>query len=216
MKEIWCKICGLTRAEDAQVAIEAGADAIGLNFWPGSRRAIDVARAREICAAVDLARLHRRVHGSVVALFVNPSANEVNEVIEQVPVDLLQFHGDESNDFCKRFGLPFMKVLRVAERIDPEALFDAYPDASMWLLDTFVESAVGGTGESYDWNLWPQQNSLRLVLAGGLDPDNVTRAIDQTAPFGVDVCTGVETGEPGVKDPTKIRRFVAHVRRCAA
>lgn len=200
------KICGITRDADADAVVTAGADALGLNFAPRSPR----------CVAVDVAaRIADRVAGAVtrVGLFVDPAPDEVRRVLEAVPLDVLQFHGDETPEFCGSFGMPYMKALRVREPLDMADLERRFADACCLLLDAFVPGQAGGTGQRFDWSLWPAGSALPLVLAGGLTPDNVAEAIARLAPWGVDVSGGVEGPCKGEKDPQRIEAFVREVKR---
>ncbi len=199
------KICGITRSVDAEVVVAAGADALGLVFTDHSPRRISPARAAEIAD---------QVAGKVtrVGLFVDPPAAAVEATLRVVELDLLQFHGEETAQFCGSFGLPYMKALRVRERVEIAELESAYADACCLLLDAYVPGQPGGTGESFDWCLWPQQSAKSLVLAGGLHPGNVATAIRQTRPYAVDVSGGVEGAIKGEKDADKIFRFVNEVK----
>jgi len=198
------KICGITRARDALAAAELGADAIGLVFYPRSPRAVNAATALQILAEVP-------PFLSVVALFVDEPASAVDRILSQVPVDTLQFHGDESPGFCNRFGRPWLKALRVREGVDVAAAVRDYAAARAILLDSWQEGVPGGTGRTFDWNLAPTALPRPVVLAGGLDDGNVGEAVRRIRPAAVDVSGGVESA-PGVKDREKIRRFIAAVR----
>lgn len=200
------KICGITRDADADAVVDAGADALGLNFAPQSPRRVDVTSAR---------RIAERVAGSIarVGLFVDAEADAVRRVLDAVPLDLLQFHGAESGAFCRSFDVPYVKVLRVRAQLDMAELEETYGDACCLLLDAYVPGRPGGTGERFDWSLWPRRSGLPLVLAGGLTPDNVAEAIATLEPWGVDVSGGVEGARKGEKDPVRIREFVAEVKR---
>ena len=195
------KICGITRVEDALVAAEAGADAIGLVFYAKSPRAVTVQQAQRIIAALP-------PFITTVGLFVNCSRGELNEILDAVPLDMLQFHGDEVAVDCDGYGRPYLKALRVRAGDDIQAQMDRYPSAAGILLDTYVTGVPGGTGESFDWSLVPACASKPIVLAGGLSVDNVGAAISQVRPYAVDVSGGVERSK-GIKDPEKIRAFIA-------
>ncbi len=199
------KICGITREADADAVVQAGADALGLNFAPSSPRRIDLERAAAIAG---------RVRGRIcrVGVFVDPSADQVARVLDRVELDVLQFHGDESGEACRQFGLPFMKVLRVREPLAMASIEREYADACCLLLDAYVPGVPGGTGRSFDWALWPASAALPLVLAGGLSPDNVAAAVSRLDPWGVDVSGGVEGAQKGMKDPERIRKFVQEVK----
>lgn len=200
------KICGITRLEDASAVVSAGADALGLVFAAASPRRVDVATAARIAGAVS-GRLTR------VGLFVDPEPEEVAAVLERVELDLLQFHGAETDAFCAAFGVPYMKAHRVRSPVDARALARDYPTACCHLLDAYVPGRAGGTGRTFDWQNWPDTIGLRLVLAGGLTPENVDAAMARTRPFAVDVSGGVEGPRKGIKDPSRIARFVAAVRQ---
>lgn len=205
-QRIRIKICGITRPEDARAVADSGADALGLNFSDQSPRRIDVAAAQEIAKLVE-GQLTR------VGLFVDPDHDAVARVLDGVALDLLQFHGNETAEFCEAFGRPYMKVHRVADRLDVAALAASHPKARYFMLDTFVQGQPGGTGKSFDWSVWPKTTNLKLVLAGGLTPENVGAAIQATRPFAVDVSGGVEGPSKGIKDAERIRRFVTAVRQ---
>jgi len=198
------KICGITRVEDALVAAEAGADAIGLVFYARSPRAVSVQQARAIIAALP-------PFVTTVGLFVNASRCEINELLEAVPLDMLQFHGDESPADCEGYHRPWFKALRVGNGEDIAAQVARYPNASAILLDTFVAGVPGGTGERFDWSLIPPALSKPLILAGGLTADNVQQAIAQVRPYAVDVSGGVEASK-GIKDADKVATFIQRVR----
>jgi phosphoribosylanthranilate isomerase len=198
------KICGITRLEDALVAIEAGADAIGFVFYAKSPRAVTVEQARAIIAALP-------PFVTTVGLFVNMPRAELTELLAQVPLDLLQFHGDETAADCVGYGRPYIKALRVQAGDDVAAMIALYPEASGILLDTFVAGVPGGTGEAFDWSLVPQLPSKPIVLAGGLTAENVRAAIEQVQPYAVDVSGGVEQSK-GIKSAEKVRAFIAAVK----
>lgn len=199
------KICGITRIEDALAAAQGGADAIGLVFYAPSPRAVDAAAARAIIQALP-------PFVTSVGLFVDASADTVREILDQVPLDMLQFHGDEPAEFCRQFGRPYLKALRVRAGDDLNALAGQWPDASGILLDSYKAGVPGGTGEAFDWALIPSQRHWPLVLAGGLDADNVAAAIAQAKPWAVDVSGGVEQAK-GIKSKDKINTFVGEVKR---
>jgi len=198
------KICGITRVDDALTAAKAGADAIGLVFYAKSPRAVDVRQAREIVAALP-------PFVTTVGLFVNASRCEINEILDAVPLDMLQFHGDETPAQCEGFHRPWFKALRVGNGEDIEAEVARYANASGILLDTFVAGVPGGTGERFDWSLIPAALAKPLILAGGLTAENVQQAIAQVRPYAVDVSGGVEASK-GVKDASKVMAFVGRVR----
>jgi phosphoribosylanthranilate isomerase len=201
------KICGLTRPGDARMAAEAGADAIGLVFYPPSPRYLSAERALEIRDALP-------PFVQSVALFVNPDAAQVAQVIGRVRPGLLQFHGEETPQFCAQFGMPYVKACRVKQGIDLIEYLRPFAGAAGWLLDSFVE-AYGGVGERFDWSIVPRRLERPLILSGGLAPDNVAEAIRRLRPWGVDVSSGVESAK-GIKDAAKIAAFIAEVRNADA
>ncbi|HWV10380.1 MAG TPA: phosphoribosylanthranilate isomerase [Pseudomonas sp.] len=205
MSVVRSKICGITRIEDALVAVDAGADAIGLVFYAKSPRAVDVAQARAILAALP-------PFVTTVGLFVNIEREALRAILAEVPLDLLQFHGDETLADCEGHGRPYIKALRVKPGDDVAAQIAAYPSAAGILLDTFVAGVPGGTGEAFDWSLVPRDVQVPIILAGGLTPENVRGAIEQVRPYGVDVSGGVEASK-GIKDAAKVRAFVGESRR---
>jgi phosphoribosylanthranilate isomerase len=194
------KICGVTRVEDGVAAAEAGADFVGLNFWPCSRRRVDVSRACAIAAALPATV-------RTVGVFVNASADEIAATALAVGLDLIQLHGDESVEFCRPFADRSIRALRVAADADLEAL--AEHPATCFLLDT-PSAGYGGSGRTFDWSLAAAAHRYGrpFFLAGGLTPDNVADAVARVAPHGVDVAGGVES-EPGIKDRALLVRFVA-------
>ena len=200
------KICGLTRAEDMQVAIEAGVDALGLVFYPPSPRFVDPEQAVRLAGMAP-------PFVSVVGLFVNAEAKQVSELLAAVPVHLLQFHGDEDEAYCRQFGRPYIKAARMRPGLDLLQYAASFPSAQAILVDAFVEG-YGGGGKSFDWNLIPNSMSKPLVLSGGLDADNVGEAIRRVRPAAVDVSSGVEAAK-GIKDADKIRSFIAAARAAA-
>ena len=204
MSVVRSKICGITRVEDALAAAEAGADAIGLVFYPKSPRAVSVQQARTIIAALP-------PFVTTVGLFVNASRCELGEILDAVPLDMLQFHGDERPADCEGYHRPYIKALRVKPDDDVVAQIEPYGNASGILLDTFVAGVPGGTGLAFDWSLVPRNLDRPIILAGGLTPENVRSAIEQTQPYAVDVSGGVEARH-GIKDADKIRAFIRAVK----
>ncbi|MCW5605700.1 MAG: phosphoribosylanthranilate isomerase [Burkholderiales bacterium] len=198
------KICGITRVEDALAAARLGADAVGLVFYAGSPRAVTPAQAREIIDALPPFVLP-------VGLFVNADAAAVRETIAVAPVQLLQFHGDESPGFCAEFGLPFLRAVRVRAGTDLLQYAREFHAARGLLLDAWVEGARGGTGATFDWALIPPDLPKPVVLSGGLNPDNVEQAVQRVRPWAVDVSSGVESAK-GIKDAAKIEAFINGVR----
>jgi phosphoribosylanthranilate isomerase len=203
------KICGITRVEDALAAAHAGADAIGLVFHAPSPRAVEIDAARAICDALP-------AFVSSVALFVNETVDTVQEVIRRVQPSLLQFHGDEEPGTCARFTMPYLRALRVGAGMRPADLleFEArFPSARALLLDAHVEGLYGGSGRTFDWSLIPDAMRERIVLSGGLAPENVGEAVRRVRPWAVDVSSGVEmAGHKGLKDHAKITQFIEAVR----
>ena len=204
MSVVRSKICGITRIEDALAAVAAGADAIGFVFYAKSPRAVTAVQARAIIAALP-------PFVTTVGLFVNASACELNETLDAVPLDLLQFHGDETPEQCEGYHRPYIKALRVKAGDDIAGACNAYTSASGILLDAYVEGVPGGTGQAFDWSLIPQGLSRPIILAGGLTVDNVVQAIAQVRPYAVDVSGGVEKSK-GIKDHDKICAFMRNVR----
>ncbi|MDB6060768.1 MAG: phosphoribosylanthranilate isomerase [Verrucomicrobiaceae bacterium] len=199
------KICGISQVDDALAAAFAGADAIGLVFHASSPRVVNVEQAAEICAALP-------PFVTAVGLFVNASVEAVNNVLHRVPLTALQFHGDETPEYCRQFARPYLKALRMRDELDVLAAAQEFNEASGLLLDTYRAGVAGGTGEIFDWQRVPHELASRIVLAGGLNADNVGAAIAQVRPYAVDVSGGVESA-PGVKDVHRIQSFVAAVRR---
>jgi phosphoribosylanthranilate isomerase len=199
------KICGFTQAENAKQASLLGIDAVGLVFYDKSPRNVDVETANEIINALP-PFINR------VGLFVNANSRFIDEVLCEVPLDTLQFHGDESPNDCKQYGVPFIKALRVNENTNLVDMEKKYSKANSLLLDTFKESSYGGTGESFEWALAKVNFDIPIILAGGLLPETVREAIDIVKPFAVDVSSGVESAK-GIKDIDKIKQFIRQVNR---
>jgi phosphoribosylanthranilate isomerase len=197
------KICGITREEDLRAVADAGADAFGLVFYPPSPRCLSIERARALAAAAP-------PFLASVALFVNAGAEEVRRVVDEVRPQQLQFHGEESPQFCRSFGLPYVKACRVRKGVDLLEYWRPFSDACGWLADAWVEE-YGGVGTGFDWSLVPAVRERPLILSGGLEPANVGAAIRRVKPWGVDVSSGVESAK-GVKDAARIAAFIAEVR----
>jgi len=197
------KICGITRVEDALTAIEHGADAIGLVFYAPSPRNVSIAQAAEIARKIP-------AFVSVVGLFVNAEPGFIQEVTSQVQLDLLQFHGDETPEECLRYGLPFIKAIRVKSDTNLVQCAKDFSVARALLLDTYTEGVAGGTGHVFDWGLIPVGLEKPVVLAGGLNAQNVAQAVAQVRPYAVDVSGGVEASK-GIKDAAKIAAFMQQV-----
>ena len=205
MSVVRSKICGITRIEDALLAVAAGADALGFVFYPKSPRAVSIEQARGIIAALP-------PFVTTVGLFVNADRRELNALLDLLSLDLLQFHGDETPADCAGYGRPYIKALRVKSGDDIAQLAAPYENASGILLDTFVSGIPGGTGAAFDWSLVPHNLSKPVILAGGLTPQNVFTAIEQVRPYAVDVSGGVEASK-GIKDADKLKAFLREVRR---
>ncbi|HEY5719545.1 MAG TPA: phosphoribosylanthranilate isomerase [Gammaproteobacteria bacterium] len=198
------KICGITRPEDARTAAQLGCDAIGLVFWPRSSRAVTVDAARAVCSALP-------PFVTTVGLFVDAEPAAVRAVLDRVPLDLLQFHGDESPQACRRHGRPYVKAVRMRPGTDLGAVTRDYADAAGLLVDAYRKGVPGGTGSTFDWALLPAAPEFPLVLAGGLEPGNVAAAVRRVRPWAVDVSGGVEAA-PGIKDAALIAAFMQGVR----
>lgn len=204
------KICGITRREDALAAAEAGADAVGFVFYPGSPRCIRMDRAAEISRGLP-------PFVSRVGVFVNPTEQEVRETVTTAGLSAIQFHGEESPEFCARFApVPVIKAFRIRGEESLEEL-QGYERVQAWLLDAWVKGARGGTGERFNWALASRARAhgLPILLAGGLTPENAAQAARDVQPFALDVSSGVEKA-PGLKDAAKIRAFVAAVSSATA
>ncbi len=206
------KICGITRPEDARLAARLGADALGLVFYAGSKRAVSIEQARQIVAVVP-------AFVSLVGLFVNPTQKQVESVLANVHLDYLQFHGEETPEFCASFAVPYLKALRMSPALSSAAnvlaVIDQYSTASAILLDAWDPMQAGGTGKQFDWSLAAHcvvQSKLPIILAGGLDAANAAGAITQVMPWALDLSSGVES-EPGIKDPQRLTAFFDEVNR---
>lgn len=199
------KICGLTRADEARLAADLGADAIGLVFYPPSPRAVDIITARHIALALP-------PFVTTVGLFVNADPTWVRAVLRQVPLALLQFHGDETPAYCADFGRPYLKAVPMGAGASVEDYAHRYATAAALLVDSHGSGQHGGSGQPFDWHRLPADPTKPLVLAGGLSPDNVAAAICQVKPYAVDVSSGVEAAK-GRKDPALLRAFLQAVRQ---
>ncbi|MEZ5491847.1 MAG: phosphoribosylanthranilate isomerase [Gammaproteobacteria bacterium] len=196
------KICGITRAEDARLAADLGADALGLVFHPSSPRAVNPGSIAGIVSSLP-------AFVTVVGLFVDPAEADVRAVLESGRIQCLQFHGSESESFCGSFGVPYIKAVRVKDLASARQQLIPFHGKCSVILDAFVAGAAGGTGHTFDWSVARQlvtDGHNPIVLAGGLSPANVSEAIAEVAPYGVDVSSGVER-RPGVKDAEKLRHF---------
>lgn len=201
------KICGLTRPQDLEAAIHSGADAVGFVFYPPSPRYLGLVQAKELALRVP-------PFVTRVGLFVNAEPQQVRDTLAEVPLDLLQFHGEEEADYCAQFGLPYLKAARVRPGVDLLEFAHTYASAQGILLDAWVE-AYGGVGQSFDWSLIPSNLPVPMILSGGLHVDNVGEAVMKIKPWAVDVSSGVESAK-GIKDAGKIAAFITAVRTADA
>lgn len=199
------KICGITREEDALAAAHSGADAIGLVFYERSPRCVSIDQAKRLAAVLP-------PFVTIAGLFVDADAGFVREVLADVPLELLQFHGDESPQYCVRFGKPFLKAIRIKAGMDLLQCASDFHGAKGLLLDAHVEGIPGGTGTAFDWSLIPNALPLPIILSGGLAAENVAAAIKQVRPYAVDVSSGVEASK-GIKDAAKIAAFINEVKQ---
>lgn len=199
------KICGITRPQDGLDAARAGTDAIGLMFYSPSPRSVSVAQAREIVRALP-------PFVTVVGVFVNATPSDIEQVLEAVPIDVLQFQGDESPADCERFRRPYIKAVAMRDGVDLIEQVQRFARARAMLIDAYHPAKRGGSGRTFDWSLLPPQLDLPIVLAGGLTPDNVADAVARVRPFAVDVSGGVERAK-GIKDPAKISAFIQGVNQ---
>lgn len=193
------KFCGLTHEEDIAQAVKLGVDALGFVFYAPSSRSVAPDHAAMLTSSVP-------AFVTRVGLFVNEQPAAIQNIFERTRLNLIQYHGDETPEFCDAVGLPFIKAFRVRPGIDIQTEMERYPNASGFLLDAYVKGQPGGTGERFDWGMIPQSNAP-IILAGGLSPDNAKDAIEQVAPWALDVSGGIET-KPGRKDPDKMARFM--------
>jgi phosphoribosylanthranilate isomerase len=199
------KICGITRLEDALAAARLGAHAIGLVFYERSPRHVSIAQAAQLAAALP-------PFVSTVGLFVDADPAFVREVLAAVPLDLLQFHGDETPEYCAQFGRPYLKAIRVRAGVDLLQCAARYEGGRALLLDAHVEGIPGGTGATFDWKLIPAELPLPVILSGGLEASNVAAGVERVRPYAVDVSSGVEAAK-GIKDAAKIAAFINEVKR---
>lgn len=204
MSAIRTKICGITSVDDALIAVAAGADAIGLVFFTASPRAVTIEQARHIAMSVG-------PFVTVTGLFVDAEDTFIRQVLSAVRLHLLQFHGDEPEDFCDQFQRPYVKAIRMRPELNVEQAIAQYPGATGILLDAYRAGVPGGTGETFDWQRVPKHPTKPIVLAGGLTPENVAQAINATSVYGVDVSGGVESA-PGKKDAYKVKTFIHNAR----
>ena len=199
------KICGITRAEDAQTAARLGADAIGLVFHGASPRNVTIGQAQAL-----LHRLPPFV--TRVGLFVDADPGHIEQILDSVPLDILQFHGQERATECSRYGKPYIKAIHMKAGLSLQQEIECYTEAAGILLDTYSNSAAGGSGETFDWTQVPPDMGCPVILAGGLDADNVATAIQQVHPYAVDVSSGVESSK-GIKDAEKMAAFINEVNK---
>ena len=197
------KICGFTQVQDAVFAARTGVDALGLVFYPPSPRNVNIEQAARIVEALP-------AFVTVVGLFVDECEQRVREVLDAVPIDLIQFHGGEEAAYCRLFNRPYVKAVQMRDSIDIHSLADEYHDASGILLDAYHPDAIGGTGQCFNWELIPEACSRPIILAGGLEPGNVRRAVETVRTYAVDVSSGVESSK-GIKDTEKMTVFVNEV-----
>jgi phosphoribosylanthranilate isomerase len=198
------KICGITRPEDALAAAELGADAIGLVFYPKSPRYVEASLAADIISVIP-------PFVTTVALFLDARQDFIQQVVSKVPVDLLQFHGDECPADCGTFGRPYIKAIGMKGSINVQAYADTYPDAQGYLLDSHAVGEAGGTGKQFDWASVPKLNRP-VILAGGLKPGNVAEAVKLARPYALDISSGVESS-PGIKDKDMMKAFISEVKK---
>ncbi len=199
------KICGITRIEDARASVLAGADAIGLVFYPKSSRFLSIHQAIEIVQAIP-------AFVTVVGLFKDARPSEIEAVLERVPLGLLQFHGDECPADCGAYAIPYIKAIGMFGNTNLQAYADTYADAAGLLLDSHAVGEAGGTGQTFDWSMLPDNFDRPMILAGGLNPSNIAEAIHTANPYAVDLSSGVESA-PGIKDADKIVVLMQEVRR---
>lgn len=198
------KICGITREADGLAAAQTGAQALGFVFYGKSPRHVSPARAHELMRVLP-------PFITSVGLFVNATAEVVKDTLREVRLDLMQFHGDETPEYCMQFGVPFIKAVRVRPGLDLLQYARDFHHAKALLLDAYVDGTHGGTGQTFDWSLIPRNLPLPVVLSGGLTPDNVSEAVRAVRPWAVDVSSGVESSK-GIKDAAKIAAFISGVR----
>lgn len=202
------KICGITRVEDALTAAQLGVDAIGLVFYEQSPRAVTIAQAQRILQALP-------PFITTVGLFVDAAPAVINAILQQLPLDVLQFHGSESPAQCRCYARPYVKAVRMRPNIDLPALIEAHAEAQGLLLDTYLPGVAGGSGQTFDWSQVPNALKKPIILAGGLNSNNVAQAIHTLRPYAVDVSGGVEAEVKGIKSAAKMAAFVEAVRQAS-
>ena len=203
MARLRVKVCGITRLQDALAAVSCGVDALGFIFYPKSSRYIDPVKAAEIVTCLP-------PFVTKIGVFVNEKPNVIASIIKEVSLGALQFHGQEVEQDCISWGLPYLKAFPMGQHRPLETMISGFPRACGYLLDSYNKEKFGGTGEVFDWNLVKQNIHKPIVLAGGIGPDNVQKAYDQCKPYAVDVNSGVEES-PGIKDETKILKLMSIV-----
>ena len=196
------KICGITRRQDAEFAVEMGVDALGFVFYSPSPRAVTIAQVKDIIEGLP-------PFVSIVALFVDASEEEVNNCLSELAIDIVQFHGDESAEYCEQFNKPYMKAIRMKEGVELTELAERYSSSSALLLDSYQPGIPGGTGQAFDWSMIKDIDKP-IILAGGLTVDNVATAIEQVQPYAVDISGGVEQSK-GIKEQQKVCDFMQEV-----
>jgi phosphoribosylanthranilate isomerase len=204
MSTVRVKICGITRGVDLQAAVAAGADALGFVFAQRSKRVLEPQQATDLVA-------NAPAFVSRVGLFMDQGIDTISSILDQVPLNLLQFHGQESGGFCRRFGLPYIKAISMQSGLDVQRVADEYGDAAALLLDSHQPGGVGGTGQVFDWSAIPEL-PIPVILAGGLTAANVRQAVEQVKPWAVDVSSGVEDA-PGRKNADRMREFIREAKR---
>lgn len=197
-------MCGMTHRSDVLHAIQLGVHALGFIFHPASKRAITVEQAEALMASLP-------PFVSLVAVVVNPNPDEVGHMLDTLPIDYLQFHGDESAEFCEQFKRPYIKALPAISLQDIMDKIALYPNASALLLDTPAGQTYGGSGQTFDWSYVPKSADPPLILAGGITPDNIAKALDSAQPYAIDICSGIEIS-PGIKDHHKMAALMNQVR----
>ncbi|ORU93029.1 MAG: N-(5'-phosphoribosyl)anthranilate isomerase [Cycloclasticus sp. symbiont of Bathymodiolus heckerae] len=199
------KICGITQADNAVAAISAGADALGFVFYEPSPRYVNIDQAKNIFNKIS-------PFINKVALFVNAEHDYVSSILNNLNIDVLQFHGDEDEAFCRSFNTPYLKAVRIQEAADVQKAVTSFASASGILVDAYDQTQYGGTGKTFNWDLLPNKCDLPIILAGGLNDKNIYQAIHATRPYAVDVSSGVEKSK-GVKDHALIEQFMHEVKR---
>jgi len=205
MSHIFTKFCGITSIEDADNAVQCGCDAIGLVLVEKSLRYVTLDQAKKIAEQI-------RGQAQIVLLFADADKQEIEEAITRLKPDILQFHGYESTAFCTSWKYPYWKAVPMQDSREIDAYLQQYQSAEAWLLDNYGHNKSGGSGESFQWFRFPQEQREKLILAGGLNPQNVYEAIQETGALSVDVSSGIEAS-PGIKSAEKMRLFIEQTRR---